>query len=142
MNKPPFARYEAFVAAFAAINARLGKKEYLVNYFISAHPGARLEDACACAEELLARGLRPEQVQDFLPLPMTAAACMYHTGKDPFTGKPVHVVKKDTDRAMQRALLQSQNPANASLIAKALRILGQTHLKDRFRARKEYHDHG
>ncbi len=142
MNKPPFVRYEEFVAAFAAVNARLGRKEYLVNYFISAHPGARLEDACACAEELLARGMRPEQVQDFLPLPMTASACMYHTGKEPFSGKPVHVVKKDTDRAMQRALLQSQNPVNAPLIAKALGILGQRHLKGRSRARKDHHDHG
>ncbi len=133
MNKPPYARYEAFVRLFNEINAGLGKKQFLVNYFVSAHPGAGLKEAFDCASMLLSRGMHPEQVQDFLPLPMTVSACMYHTGKHPLTGKSVYVPRKDNERAMQRALVQSQNPGNAPLIDKALNILGKQGVKKKFK---------
>jgi uncharacterized radical SAM protein YgiQ len=135
MNKPPHRRYEEFVRRFERLNAGLSKRVYLVNYFISAHPGAALSDALDCALTLLSRGMRPEQVQDFLPLPMTISACMYHTGRHPFTGKPVPVPRQDTERAMQRALIQSQNPASGPLIAQALGLLGKEHLKKHFKSR-------
>ena len=141
MNKPPYARYEQFVAKFEEINRGLKDRTYLVNYFVSAHPGARLEDAFDCAMTLLSRGMRPEQVQDFLPLPMTVAGCMYHTGVHPLTGKPVHVPRTDTERAMQRALVQSQNPENGPLIGKALRALGREDAGNKFKPRGHRHDH-
>ena len=141
MNKPPYARYEQFVLKFEEINRGLKNRTYLVNYFVSAHPGARLEDAFDCAMTLLSHGMRPEQVQDFLPLPMTVAGCMYHTGHHPLTGKPVHVPKKDTERAMQRALIQSQNPGSGPLIDKALRLLGKEYERNKFKPKGSKHDH-
>jgi hypothetical protein len=74
-------------------------------------------------------------VQDFLPLPMTVSAAMYHTGRHPLTGEPVEVAKKDTERAMQRALVQSQNPGSRPLIDRALRLLGKEQMKNKFYAR-------
>jgi len=142
MNKPPHRRYEEFVRAFEQVNAGLQRRVYLANYFISAHPGASLGDALDCALTLLSRGMRPEQVQDFQPLPMTIAACMYHTGRHPLTGSPVYVPRKDTERAMQRALIQSQNPASGPLIEKALGLLGKKHLKKIFKPRGRKHVHG
>ncbi len=141
MNKPAYSRYEEFVAKFEKINSRLKNRTYLVNYFVSAHPGAQLEDAFDCAMTLLSHGMRPEQVQDFLPLPMTVSACMYHTGHHPLTGKPVYVPRKDTERAMHRALVQSQNPASGPLIDKALRVLGKEDEKNKFKPKGRTHDH-
>lgn len=132
MNKPAYHRYEEFVRRFEKINAVNKNKRYLVNYFISAHPGCGLNDAFNFASSLLARNMRPEQVQDFIPLPMTVSACLYHTGMHPFTGEKVVVVKERHERMMQRALVQSQNASNVPLILKALRILGKDHLKAKF----------
>ncbi len=125
MNKPLHQKYRDFVDAFEKINASLKKRVYLVNYFVSAHPGAGLKEAFDSAMALLSCGMHPEQVQDFLPLPMTVSGAMYYTGKHPLTGKPVHVPKGENERAMQRALVQSQNPKSKPLIDKALRILGR-----------------
>ena len=141
MNKPPYRRYEEFVAKFEKINSHLKNRTYLVNYFVSAHPGARLEDAFDCAMTLLSHGMRPEQVQDFLPLPMTVAGCMYHTGRHPLTGEQVYVSRKDSERAMHRALVQSQNPASMPLIDKALRLLGKEYAKDQFKLKGHKNDH-
>ncbi|MBF0620225.1 MAG: YgiQ family radical SAM protein, partial [Candidatus Omnitrophica bacterium] len=137
MNKPPYERYEEFVRKFEQINARLPSRRYLVNYFISAHPGCALGDAFECAMTLLSKGMRPEQVQDFIPLPMTVSACLYHTGIHPFTGKKVSVVKDVQERELHRALLQSQNEKNEPLIRRALRLLGRESDQARFRPRKE-----
>lgn len=113
MNKTPLQVYEQFAARFEAINQRLGKKQYLVNYFISAHPGCRLEDAQELADYLSRKRMRPEQVQDFIPLPMTVSACMFHTGKHPFNGQRVLVEKTYKERQTQRTLIQpKQNTAH------------------------------
>jgi uncharacterized radical SAM protein YgiQ len=132
MNKPLHQKYRDFVEAFENINARLKKRVYLVNYFVSAHPGAGLKEAFDSAMTLLSCGLHPEQVQDFLPLPMTVSGAMYHTGKHPLTGKAVHV-PKENERAMQRALVQSQNLKSQPLIDKALRMLGEEKHRGKFR---------
>lgn len=132
MNKPPYHVYEQFVRAFNEINAGNSNKRFLVNYFVSAHPGCELNDAFNFASTLLARNMRPEQVQDFIPLPMTVSACLYHTGLHPFTGVKVKVVKEMHERMMQRALVQSQNASNVPLIIKALKMLGKEHLKEKF----------
>ncbi|MFH0754569.1 MAG: YgiQ family radical SAM protein [Candidatus Omnitrophota bacterium] len=132
MNKPSHQKYVDFVDEFEKINACLQKRVYLVNYFVSAHPGAGLKEAFDSAMTLLSCGMHPEQVQDFLPLPMTVSAAMYYTGKHPLTGKPVHVPKADNERAMQRALVQSQNPKSAPLIHKALHLLGKENQAGQF----------
>jgi len=135
MNKPSYKKYEDFVKEFERINRQLKKKTYLVNYFISAHPGSRLENALSCATKLLSRRIRPEQIQDFLPLPMTVSSCIYHTGRHPLTGEHVFTPKSHEERAMHRALLQSQNAENRPLIKKALRRLKKEHLIRQFSAR-------
>ncbi len=132
MNKPAFAKYEKFIDRFETVNKRLGKKQYLVNYFISGHPGARLEDALELAVYLAKNHIHPEQVQDYIPLPMTISGSMYYTGKNTLTGKNLYVAKTQSERAMQRALLQYKNPQNRKHILRALKILHKESLKKLF----------
>jgi len=134
MNKPRFKIYETFICKFENINRRLGKKQYLVNYFIAGHPGACLEDALELAVYLKKNHIYSEQVQDYIPLPMTISACMYYTEKDPFTGKRVYVAKTYSQRMMQRALLQYKNPQNKKYIRKALTMLHKEALRRLFLA--------
>ncbi|MFH0986062.1 MAG: YgiQ family radical SAM protein [Candidatus Omnitrophota bacterium] len=106
MNKPPLKVYERFVERFKTANRKAGKEQYLVNYFISAHPGCTDGDARELAAYLSAKHMRPEQVQDFMPLPMTLSTCMYYTGKHPMTGLPVAVAKTHRERQTQRERVQ------------------------------------
>lgn len=129
MNKPKFSVYEKFMDRFEGINKRLNKEQYLVNYFIVGHPGARLEDALQLAVYLAKKRIHPEQIQDFIPLPMTVSGAMYYTETDPFTGRAVYVAKRPSERMMQRALLQYKNPQNRDHIRKALKILNKEGLK-------------
>ncbi len=132
MNKPQFEIYEKFIDRFQMVNKRLGKKQYLVNYFIAGHPGARLEDAFELAVYLAKNHIHPEQVQDYIPLPMTLSGSMYYTEKNPLTGKHLYVAKTQSERAMQRALLQYKNPQNRKRILRALKILHKESLKKLF----------
>jgi uncharacterized radical SAM protein YgiQ len=129
MNKPRFNMYEKFTDRFEKVNKRLNKKQFLVNYFIVGHPGARLEDALKLALYLAKKRINPEQVQDFIPLPMTLSGAMYYSEQDPFTGKKLYVAKYPHERMMQRALLQYKNPQNRHYILKALKILDKEGLK-------------
>ena len=128
MNKPPYSVYERFAHRFAAATQRAGKPQYLLPYYISSHPGATLEDAIELALTLKRQGFVPEQVQDFYPTPGTLATCMYHTGLDPISGKPVYVARGIKERAMQRALLQFDKPKNHPLIREALHTAGREEL--------------
>jgi len=130
MNKPSLKVYEQFVARFKDMNRKAQKDQYLVNYFISSHPGADLEDAAELAAYLAQRNIQPEQVQDFMPLPMTASTCMYYTGKDPRTGERLSAARKYQERQLQRALVQSRQPQNKGLVLQALKELGRTDLED------------
>lgn len=132
MNKPSFIAYDKFVRRFNDTGRRIGKEQYLVNYFISAHPGATLEDSLNMALELIDRNIYPEQIQDFLPLPMTASGSMYYTEKDPFTGKHIYVAKGLRERRLQRALIQHKNPDNKKFVIEALRKLGKMSLLKKF----------
>lgn len=134
MNKPKFELYEKFMDKFENVNKRIGKKQYLVNYFIVGHPGASLEEALQLAVYLAKRRIHPEQVQDFIPLPMTVSGAMYYTGKDPFKDKSVYVARKPSERMMQRALLQYKNPQNRGYVRKALKILKREDLTYLFRS--------
>jgi len=113
MNKPEFHVYERFVQRFEKLREKTGKDLYLVNYFISAFPGATVKDEEDLAAYLRRRRMRPEQVQDFTPLPMTLAACMYYTEKHPLTGEKMHVAKSFQERKIHRALIQCALPARA-----------------------------
>ena len=120
MRKPQKEIFEKFIMAYKNINNKLGKKQFLVPYFISSHPGATLDDAIELAEFIRDTGLRPEQVQDFTPTPGSAATCMYYTEINPFTNEKIHVAKSMEERKMQRALLQYFIPKNKELVKKAL----------------------
>ncbi len=121
MRKPPRAAFDRFRKLYADINRQLGKKQYLVPYFITGHPGCGMKEAVELAEYVRDMGFNPEQVQDFIPTPGSLATCMYYTGLDPFTGQQVYVPQSMEERAMQRALLQYRNPANHALVRKALK---------------------
>jgi len=123
MNKPPFSVYEKFAGQYKEMNRKLKKDQYLVHYFISAHPGSTLEDTFALSQYLMKRKIHPEQIQDFIPLPLTLSGCMYYTEKHPFTGEKVYVAKTFGERKMHRALIQYKNPKNRKLIEEAMRIL-------------------
>jgi len=128
MNKPAAKNYEDFVRGFNAACVKVHKKMYLVNYFINAHPGTRLDDALGMALYLKSKGMSPEQVQDFIPLPMTLSACLYYTGKHPFTGERVYVPQSFVERKMQRAMMQYRNSRNRKLLRDALRKMNREHL--------------
>jgi len=127
MGKPGPAVYDAFSAEFLKVNMALGKKQFLVPYLISGHPGSLLSDAVELAEYLCKKRINPEQVQDFYPTPGTLSTCMYYTGVNPMTMERVHVPSGE-EKAMQRALLQYRKPANRELVTKALRLTGRTDL--------------
>ena len=133
MNKPAFAAYDAFVKKFEEIKRGRKGRVYLVNYFLSAHPGSSLKEALNLALTLEKKGIHPEQVQDFIPLPMTLSACLYHAGVHPFTGEKVYVPRTFRERKMQRALLQHSNPVNRPLVEKALKELKATRLLTRLK---------
>ena len=94
--------------------------QFLVPYLMSSHPGSTLKEAIALAEYLRDLGYMPEQVQDFYPTPSTISTCMYFTGVDPRTMKPVYVPKNPHEKAMQRALIQYRDPKNYDLVKEAL----------------------
>jgi len=137
MHKPSHASYMAFRRRFAETNRRLGKKQYLIPYFISGHPGATVDDALELAEYLVrTERLFIRQVQQFTPLPMTAAAAAWYTGKDPLSGKPVYVPRDPKEMKLQRALLQLHEPGNYVYAQRALLKLGRHDLLRRLRALK------
>lgn len=120
MGKPSKSVYDAFCKRFKDINDKLGKKQYVVPYLISSHPGSRLEDAIALAESIRDMGYMPEQVQDFYPTPSTISSCMYYTGVDPRNMEKVYIPDSYHEKAMQRALLQYRDPKNYKLVREAL----------------------
>lgn len=128
MGKPENKVYKDFVKQFTKMNERLGKKQYLVPYLMSSHPGSTWKEAVELALFCRDMGYMPEQVQDFYPTPSTISTCMYYTGLDPRTGKPVYVPKNPHEKAMQRALIQYRNPANYELVKEALVKAGRTDL--------------
>jgi uncharacterized radical SAM protein YgiQ len=128
MGKPRRAVYDAFTRRYAELNREFGMKQFIVPYFISAHPGAGLAEAVELAEYLRDTGFVPDQVQDFYPTPGTLATAMYHTGKDPLSGEEVYVARGERERALQRALLQYAKPENRELVREALVQAGRRDL--------------
>ncbi len=128
MNKPPFDIYLKFKEKYDAINKKLGKKQYLVPYLISSHPGCTLKDAIRLAQYLKSIGYMPEQVQDFYPTPSTKSTCMYYTGINPDTMQPIYVAKTKKEKTYQRALMQYRKKSNYDVIVEALKEAGRQDL--------------
>ena len=122
MGKSNRAVYLRFVEKFRRMNERLGKKQYLVPYFMSSHPGSELSDAVELAEFIRDMGYHPQQVQDFIPTPGTLSTCMWYTGIDPMTGEKVYSAKSYEEKRMQRALMQYWLPKNHEIVRKALHL--------------------
>lgn len=121
MGKPSNDVYQRFCKEFDTISQSLGKKQYVVPYLMSSHPGSTLREAIRLAEFCRDMGYNPEQVQDFYPTPSTVSTCIYYTGLDPRTLKPVYCPTDPHEKAMQRALIQYRNPKNRALVKEALR---------------------
>jgi uncharacterized radical SAM protein YgiQ len=120
MKKPGAASYERFAEMFACASAEAGKDQHLVPYYISGHPGSTLGSMVDLALYLKKRGIRPRQVQDFIPTPMSMATSMYYTGIDPFTREPVYTARDLRDKRLQKALLLYWDPAHHDLAREAL----------------------
>ncbi|MDP9036178.1 MAG: YgiQ family radical SAM protein [Myxococcota bacterium] len=128
MKKPPIEHYERFAQAFCQASEQAGKDQYLIPYFITGHPGSTLEDTIALAQWLKERGMRPRQVQDFIPTPMAIATAMFFTGVDPLTMKPVPVVRDLREKKMLKALLYWWDEAQQPLAREALHRAGRADL--------------
>jgi hypothetical protein len=129
MKKPSIDNFGQFAEQYQEASAAAGKpKQQLVPYFIASHPGSGLDEMIDLALYLKRSGYRPDQVQDFIPAPFDIATCMYYTGLDPFTKRPVASATGLKDRKMQRALMQFFKPENYFEVRDALIQAGRTDL--------------
>jgi uncharacterized radical SAM protein YgiQ len=128
MKKPGPDDFLEFDREFKKASTAAGKKQFLVPYYIASHPGSDLGAMIDLALFLKRNGYRPDQVQDFIPSPFDIAACMYHTGLDPFTKQEVYTAKHLRDRKLQRALLQFFKPENYFEVRQALEQAGRQDL--------------
>ncbi len=128
MGKPSRAVYDAFCQRFDEINRKYDLNQFVVPYLISSHPGSTMKEAIELAEAVRDMGYMPEQVQDFYPTPSTMSTCMYYSGVDPRTMKPVYVAHDPHEKAMQRALIQYRKPENYKLVREALERAGRRDL--------------
>lgn len=128
MKKPGIGSYERFVDQFQCASRDAGKEQHLVPYFISGHPGSTLKDMVKLAQWLKRNRMRPRQVQDFIPTPMSMATSMYVTGLDPFTSEPVYTAKTMKDKRLQKALLLYWDPAHHDETREALALAGRQDL--------------
>jgi uncharacterized radical SAM protein YgiQ len=127
MNKPGRSVFERFIERFEKIQQGKQKRQYLLPYFMSGHPGCTTADMADLALYIRDHRLYTEQVQDFTPTPMSVSTCMYYTGLNPFTLAPVYVPKGDEKR-IQRAMMQYRDPRNKMLVVEGLRRAGRVDL--------------
>ncbi|MBI4666079.1 MAG: YgiQ family radical SAM protein [Nitrospinae bacterium] len=128
MRKPGIEEFERFSKLFLDASKKAGLEQYIVPYFISAHPGCGIEEQVGLAIYLKEKSIRPRQVQDFIPAPLTLAGDIYYSGVDPLTGKKVYAARGDRERRFQRALLQYFKPENADDVRAALKMAGREDL--------------
>ncbi len=128
MKKPGAESYERFAEMFQCASDAAGKDQHLVPYYISGHPGSTLASMIDLALYLKARGIRPRQVQDFIPTPMSMATSMWYAGLDPFTGAPVHSARTMHEKRMQKALLLYWDVEHHDLAREALVAAGREDL--------------
>jgi uncharacterized radical SAM protein YgiQ len=133
MMKPGIGSYDRFKQMFDKYSAEAGKKQYLIPYFIAAHPGTRDEDMMHLAVWLKKNGFRADQVQTFYPSPMATATAMYHSGKNPLKrvgreSEAVDIVRGEKRRRLHKAFLRYHDPNNWPLLRDALKALGRADL--------------
>jgi uncharacterized radical SAM protein YgiQ len=133
MLKPGIGTFEKFKRLFNEASEKAGKKQYLIPYFIAAHPGTTDRDMLALAQWLKRNRYRADQVQTFLPSPMATATAMYHSGRNPLRklrrdGEIVPVAKGAKSRRLHKAFLRYHDPANWPLLRQALRQMGRADL--------------
>ena len=133
MMKPGMGEYDRFKELFDRYTKAAGLEQYLIPYFIAAHPGSALGDMLRLAQWLKANGFRADQVQAFLPSPMALATAMYHSGKNPlrkvaYDSPNVYVARGERDRRLQKAFLRYHDPANWPILRRALVRMGRADL--------------
>ncbi len=128
MRKPGLHKFEEFKKRFVEASKRVGKEQYLVAYFVSSHPGCTMDEQIRLAEYFKRNNWSPEQVQDFIPTPMTPATAMFYSGLDPETGSYVYTPTTMREKRRQRALMQFGRPEFQGRVRKALREAGRTDL--------------
>jgi hypothetical protein len=135
MMKPGIGAYDRFKQLFDAASAAAGKKQFLIPYFIAAHPGTSDEDMMNLALWLKKNGFKADQVQTFYPSPMATATAMYHTGLNPLKGihrdarlERVDIVRGDRRRRLHKAFLRWHDAANWPLLRQALKDMGRADL--------------
>jgi radical SAM superfamily enzyme YgiQ (UPF0313 family) len=128
MRKPSIESYERFAKCFTDESSAANRDQYLIPYLLTAHPGTTLDDAVALACYLAAHGLRPRQVQEFIPTPMSVSTCMYATGIDPMTGRAVPVVRDLREKRLHKALVLYWDPTHHREAREALRRAGRSDL--------------
>jgi len=120
MGKPGFEIFEEFEARFTEATRKAGKEQYLVPYFISAHPGCQTDDAIKLTEYLVRRRWRPRQVQDFVPVPLTLSTAMFVSGQNT-KGQEIHIPHGRAEKRLQAALMQYYQKQNVKIISDCLR---------------------
>jgi uncharacterized radical SAM protein YgiQ len=136
MMKPGIGTYDKFKQLFEQYSAEAGKKQYLIPYFIAAHPGTSDEDMMNLAVWLKRNGFKADQVQTFYPSPMATATAMYHSGRNPLKGisrlegkgEKVDIVKGEKRRRLHKAFLRYHDPNNWPLLRDALKSMGRADL--------------
>ena len=133
MMKPGIGTYEKFRRLFERYSRKAGKEQYLIPYFIAAHPGTTDEDMMNLALWLKRNGFRADQVQNFYPSPMATATAMYHTGRNPLgrvtrNSEMVESVKGERQRRLHKAFLRYHDPANWPMLREALKRMGRADL--------------
>ena len=133
MMKPGIGAYDKFKTLFEKFSAEAGKKQFLIPYFIAAHPGTSDEDMMNLAVWLKKNGFRADQVQTFYPSPMASATAMYHSGKNPLrkvtrVSESVDVVRGERRRRLHKAFLRYHDPNNWPLLREALKSMGRADL--------------
>ena len=128
MKKPGIESYERFASSFCKASEDAGKDQYLVPYFITGHPGSTLTDTIELAIYLKERGMRPRQIQDFIPTPMAVATTMYYTGIDPLTREPVYTARDLREKRMMKSLLFWWDEQHWPLAREALKKAGRSDL--------------
>jgi uncharacterized radical SAM protein YgiQ len=130
MMKPGIGAYDEFKAMFEKFTKKAGKQQFLIPYFIAAHPGTTDSDMMNLALWLKKNGFRADQVQNFYPSPMATATTMYHTGKNPLKrvkrdGGDVPTAKSGTQRKLHKAFLRYHDPQNWPMLREALKSMGR-----------------
>ena len=140
MRKPSFKHFHSFKKKYEKYNRKHGLNQPLIPYFISSHPGSKVEDMANLAAETKDMGFKLEQVQDFTPTPMTVATIIYYTGLHPYTLRPVYTAKSKKEKKAQHLFFFWHKRENHQIIRDKLTNLGRTDLIEKLISDKKRHN--